>query len=114
MATANRVIKNTGFLYFRMFLTLVVSLWTTRIILNAIGIDNFGIYNVVGGAISLLGFLNATMASASQRFLSYAEGIGDILHQRIVFNSCIILHIIISIILGLLIIIASFSFLMGF
>ena len=52
MSTASRVIKNTGFLYARMIATLLVSLWTTRVILNALGDINFGIYNVVGGTIN--------------------------------------------------------------
>lgn len=113
MSTSTRIIKNTGFLYIRMLLTLVVSLWTTRIILNALGVDNFGIYNVVGGAISLLGFLNATMASASQRFLSYAEGKGNVEQQKVVFNSCVTLHVIIGAFLGVVLVIGYIFFFNG-
>lgn len=113
MATAHRIIKNTFYLYFRLFITLVVSLWTTRIVLTALGIDNFGIYNVVGGAVALLGFLNASLSTSSQRFLSYAEGKGDISKQCVVFNSCLILHIGISILLGIIILLAGFIFFNG-
>lgn len=113
MATTHRIIKNTFFLYFRLFITLVVSLWTTRIVLEALGIDNFGIYNVVGGAVALLGFLNASLSTSSQRFLSYAEGQGETRRQCVVFNSCIILHFGISIILGLIILLAGFIFFNG-
>ena len=77
-STANRVIKNTGYLYAKMAITMFVSLYTTRLILNALGASDFGIYNIVGGAIAMLGFLNAAMASATQRFMSYAEGEGSI------------------------------------
>ncbi|WP_290158583.1 hypothetical protein [uncultured Duncaniella sp.] len=113
MSTSLRVIKNTGFLYFRLIITLVVSLWTTRIILEALGVDNFGVYNVVGGVVALLGFLNASLSTSSQRFLSYAEGKGDKKQQLIVFNCCIVLHISIGIIVGLLFILAGFIFFNG-
>lgn len=60
--TANRVIKNTGYLYMKMAITMFVSLYTTRLILNSLDASDFGIYNIVGGAIAMLGFLSATMA----------------------------------------------------
>ena len=77
MSTANRVIKNTAWLYAKMAITMFVSLYTTRLILSALGASDFGIYNIVGGTIALLGFINSSMASASQRFMSYAEGEGN-------------------------------------
>ena len=76
--TANRVIKNTGYLYGKMAITIFISLYTTRLILNSLGASDFGIYNIVGGAIARLGFLSATMASATQRFMSFTEGQGNI------------------------------------
>lgn len=72
--TANRVLKNTCYLYARMGITMFISLYTTRIILNTLGVSDFGIFNIVGGAIGMLGFLNAAMADATQRFMSYSEG----------------------------------------
>ena len=54
-----------------------ISLYTTRLVLNSLGAADFGIFNIVGGAIAMLGFLNASMASATQRFMSYSEGEGD-------------------------------------
>lgn len=74
MSTANRVIKNMAWLYAKMAITMFVSLYTTRLILNGLGASDFGIFNIVGGAIAMLGFLNTAMASATQRFMSYAEG----------------------------------------
>ena len=74
MSTANRVIKNTAWLYAKMAITMFVSLYTTRLILNGLGASDFGIFNIVGGAITMLGFLNTAMASANLRFMSYAEG----------------------------------------
>ena len=78
MSTVNRVVKNTLFLYARMGTSIVVSVLTTRILLNALGASDYGLYNVVAGALAMLGFLSASMSSASLRYMSYAEGKGDI------------------------------------
>lgn len=61
-------------LYLRMFITLAISLFTTRIVFNALGLSDLGIYNVVGGVLSLLGILNNTMSGAAQRFISFDLG----------------------------------------
>ena len=99
--TVNRVSKNTGFLFSKMLITIGLSLYTTRIILNALGIQDYGIYNIVGGAISMLGFLNIAMANATQRFMSFAAGEKDIKKQIRYFNISIVLHFILALILGL-------------
>lgn len=64
-------------LYFRMLLTMGVSLYTVRVVLNTLGVEDFGIYNVVGGLVALLSFLPGAMASATQRFFSHALGQKD-------------------------------------
>ena len=92
MSTANRVIKNTGYLYAKMAITMFISLAITRMILNSLGASDFGIFQVVGGSIAMLGFLNAAMASATQRFMSYSEGAGDKEKQKRIFNVSLILH----------------------
>ena len=97
--TANRIVKNTGYLYLRLGLSMFISLWTTRIVLNALGSNDFGIYNVVGGAIGMLGFLNASMTAATQRFINYHQGAGNIEKCKEVFNASILLHFIISVLL---------------
>ena len=74
----NLVIKNTLVLYVRMFITMGVSLYTSRLVLNALGVVDFGIYNVVGGVVGMFGFLNVAMASSTQRFLNYELGKGNI------------------------------------
>lgn len=107
-STANRVIKNTGFLYAKMGITMFISLYTTRLILNSLGASDFGIFNIVGGAIAMLGFLNAAMASATQRFMSYSEGEGNKEKQKIIFNVSFILHIAIAIIIGLALVVAGY------
>lgn len=112
-STANRVIKNTGFLYAKMGITMFISLYTTRLILNSLGASDFGIFNIVGGAISMLGFLNAAMASATQRFMSYSEGEGNKEKQKSIFNVSFILHLIISLIVGVVLLIAGYFFFNG-
>ena len=69
-----RIAKNTLFLYFRQILILLVSLYTVRVVLNTLGIEDYGIYNVVGGIVSFFTFLSGTMASATQRFFSFGLG----------------------------------------
>lgn len=64
-------------LYFRMILTMAVSLYTSRVVLNTLGVVDFGIYNVVGGFVLMLGFLNSAMSSGTQRFLAFEIGKGD-------------------------------------
>jgi len=104
MSTSTRIIKNTGFLYAKMAITVFISLYSTRLILNALGASDYGIFNVVGGAIAMLGFLNASMAVATQRFMSYSEGEGDIEHIKQIFNNSLILHVIIALIVGIILI----------
>lgn len=113
MSTANRVIKNTGYLYAKMGITMFVSLYTTRLILNSLGASDFGIFNIVGGAIAMLGFLNAAMASATQRFMSYAEGEGIKSKQKNIFNVSFVLHILISLLVGVALLIAGYFFFNG-
>lgn len=72
-----RIAKNTLFLYFRQILILLVSLYTVRVVLNVLGIEDYGIYNVVGGIVSFFSFLSGTMVSATQRFFSFALGQND-------------------------------------
>lgn len=72
-----RIAKNTMMLYFRQILILLVSLYTVRIVLDTLGIQDYGIYNVVGGIVSFFSFLSSSMASATQRFFSFALGQKD-------------------------------------
>lgn len=90
-----------------------ISLYTTRLILNSLGASDFGIFNIVGGAIAMLGFLNAAMSSATQRFMSYSEGEGDKEKQKSIFNVSFILHLLISFIVGITLLIAGYFFFNG-
>lgn len=72
-----RIAKNTFLLYIRMLISMGVSLYTVRIVLNTLGVEDYGLYNVVGGVVALLSFLPGSMASATQRFFSHALGEQD-------------------------------------
>lgn len=100
-STANRIAKNTSFLYIKMGITVFISLYSTRLVLNALGASDFGIFNVVGGAIAMLAFLNGAMSSTTQRFMSYSEGEGILEAKKETFNSAVFLHLCIALVLGL-------------
>ena len=69
-----RIAKNTLFLYFRMLLIMLVTLYISRVVLKALGVEDFGIYNVVGGFVSMLSFLNTSIANGFQRFFNFELG----------------------------------------
>lgn len=94
MQSSRRVAKNTGILYARMLITVFISLYATRLTLTALGAEDFGIFGLVGGAIAMLGFLNASLAGATQRFMSYAQGQGEFDRVKRIFNTSVVLHLI--------------------
>lgn len=100
--TAQSLAKNTTFLYLRMIIVLGISLFTTRLILMNLGIENYGIYNVVGSIVSLLTFLQTAISSANYRYLAFAIGKGDVKLLSTTFKSALILGVIISIIVIIL------------
>lgn len=74
MSDNKRIAKNTLYLYFRMIFTMMVSLFTSRIVLAKLGIDDYGLYNAVGGIVGFLSFLNGALSTGSSRFLTYELG----------------------------------------
>ena len=104
MTSANnkRLAKNTALLYFRMLLMMAVSLYTSRIVLITLGIEDFGIYNVVGGVVTMFSFLNSAMSSGTQRFLSFELGKKDFAQLGKVFSMSINIHATIAIVILLL------------
>lgn len=71
---SKRIAKNTLFLYIRTFITMFISLYTSRVILEVLGIDDFGIYNVVGGFVGMFSLISATLTSSTQRFITFELG----------------------------------------
>ena len=76
-ANNKRIAKNTTFLYLRMLISMAVQLYTSRVILDALGASDYGLYNVVGGMVTMFAFMSNTMSTAAQRFMSYAIGKND-------------------------------------
>lgn len=99
MSTSSRVIKNTIYLYIKTFVSLFVMLYVTRVVLRTLGAEDFGVYDVVGGAISMLGFVNTSMASAVQRFLNNAQAKNDPVLQRKVYNVGVVFHVSIALLM---------------
>lgn len=97
-----RIAKNTMMLYIRMFLIMAVNLYTSRVILEALGVEDFGIYNIVGGVVVLFTFINNAMVSSTQRFLNYELGKGDNEKVRKVFSASLTIHICVAIVFFLL------------
>ena len=102
LSNNKRIAKNTVYLYIRMFVTLIVSLYTSRIVLKYLGVEDFGIYNVIGGVIVLFSFLSNALQSSSQRFLSYEIGLGEKGNSSRVFNMSLQCLFLISIIVFVL------------
>ena len=91
-----RLAKNTLMLYVRMLFTLSISLYTSRVILSTLGVEDFGIYNVVGGVVAMLGFLTASLGSAAARFISFSIGTEDKQSMKDTFSSLLLIHIILA------------------
>lgn len=97
-----RIAKNTFYLYLRMFILLVVGLYTSRIILNTLGVTDYGIYNVVGGIVTMFVFVNYAMTNSTQRYITFELGKGDIKNLNRTFCTSLNIHILISICIVLL------------
>ena len=91
-----RIAKNTLLLYVRMFFTMGVSLFTSRVILNTLGVEDYGINNVVGGIVTMFGFINSSMSSATQRYITFALGKGDKDQLHTVFSTTLQIHVLIA------------------
>lgn len=98
-----RIAKNTLFLYIRMLLVMAVTLYTSRVILTALGVEDFGIYNVVGGLSSSFVFFSSSLSNATQRFLNFALGQKDIGQSTRIFNLSLLVYAIIVVIVLVLV-----------
>lgn len=98
MSNNNRIAKNTLFLYFRMLLLMVITLYTSRITLHILGVEDFGIYNIVGGLVVLFAFLARSLNSASSRFLSVAIASNDENQIQKIFSTILVAHIFLTLI----------------
>lgn len=97
-----RIAKNTLMLYVRMFLMMGVTLYTSRVILQALGVDDFGIYDIVGGIVVLFSFINNAMVISTQRFLNFELGRNNPVEARKMFSASLSIHIAVAILFLLL------------
>lgn len=89
IANNKRIAKNTLFLYFRTLIILVVSLYTSRVILNALGVEDYGIYNVVGGVVAMFSVISGALSSAISRFITFELGKGKTEKLSVVFSTSV-------------------------
>lgn len=97
-----RIIRNSLALYVRMAINLAIGLYTSRVVLNVLGVEDYGIYGVVAGVVSFMGFINASMTSATSRFLNYAIGKGDETECKKTFSTAVVSHLLIAMVILLL------------
>lgn len=97
-----RILRNTGMLYIRMLLAMVVGLYTTRVLLNVLGVDDFGIYFVVAGFVALLGFMQGAMTTATQRYFAFDLGQSNGENLRGLFNTSLQVHALLALCIVLL------------
>ena len=93
-----RIAKNTTLLYIRMMVVMVINLYAVRLVLNALGVEDFGIYNVIAGVITMLYSVSSVLSSATQRFYSSSVGENNLKHLREIFSTSLYIYVILSVI----------------
>ena len=96
-----RIAKNTVMLYLRMILSMVVSLYTSRVVLRVLGVDDFGIYNIVGGVVVMFSFINTFLTSACQRYLSFSIAKDPVDETQKIFSTSLFIHVIVMLLFTL-------------
>lgn len=95
-SNSQRIAKNTILLYVRMLFLMLISLYTSRVILNALGVEDYGIYNVVGGMVTLLTVLTGSLSASISRFLTFELGTGNIENLKKIFSSSVTIQVILA------------------
>lgn len=102
MSDNKRIAQNTIFLYFRMLLVMGVNLYTSRIVLKILGFEDYGLYNVVGGIVTMFTFLNGALGGATSRYITFELGKKNYKRLNEVFNAALVIHVVIAILIILL------------
>lgn len=102
MADSKRIAKNTMFLYIRMFFIMAITLYTSRVVLKALGIEDYGLYNVVGGIVTMFSFLSGSLGAATSRFITFELGKKDYTKLNKIFNVALVVHLFIALVIVLL------------
>ena len=98
VSSHKRIAKNTVFLYFRMMITMVIGLFTSRVVLNTLGVEDYGIYNVVGGVVSMFSLISASISGSIGRFITFELGTGNMEKLKKVFSTSVTIQIILAIV----------------
>ena len=88
-----RIAKNSVYMSIRMIIVLIISLYTTRVVLNVLGVDDYGVYNVVAGFVSMFAFLNNALSSSTQRFYNFELGRNGVEGARVVYCASLVIHL---------------------
>lgn len=102
MSNNKRIAKNTMYLYFRMMLIMGVTLYTSRVVLRVLGFEDYGLYNVVGGIVTMFTFLNGSLGAATSRYITFELGKKDFERLNKIFNTAMVIHITIALLIVLL------------
>ena len=107
ISSNKRLAKNSALLYLRTIISTLISLYTSRVELQVLGVEDYGVYNVVAGVVAMLGFLKSSMSGATSRFITYELGKGNSNSVNIVFCSAFNIHMILA--LAVVLIAEAFS-----
>lgn len=94
-----RIAKNTMILYGRMVIMMLIGLYTSRVVLQNLGVDDYGIYGTVGGIVGFMGFINGALATSSSRFLTFALGKGNLVESRKTFTTTFTVHLLLGVLI---------------
>lgn len=97
-----RIAKNTIFLYSRAFFLMIITLYTMRVILSQLGVENYGIYNVVGGVVAMFAVISSALSSSISRFITFELGTGDIKKLKVIFSTSVNIQVALSLIVLLI------------
>ena len=114
MTASLRVFSNTVALYIKLIITVVVGLYLTRIVLDRLGVEDYGIYNLIGGVIALLSFLQTALSVSTQRYLSVSMGKNDQNLLNTIFSSSLAIHVVLSVAIFIILELCSLFLFNGF
>ncbi len=104
-----KIIHNTGFLYLRMLLTMAIMLYTARVLLDVLGVEDYGLYHVLAGVVVLLGFLQGALSNMTQRFIAIELGRNDRSQLTRIFSASVILHLCFGVVLAVVALLLAYS-----
>lgn len=99
----SKILRNTLFLYVRMGVVMLITLYTTRALLSVLGVEDYGLYNVVCGFVAMFGFLNTSMANGVQRFYNYELGKGNSNGISVIYTHSVVIQVILALVILILI-----------